>query len=255
MTTIYLQHELTEQEIARENAKNAAIAKNRARGAVKRKKHEQREMTEMRHHADAMSDAQAGLIDSLIQDFIALNPDQGRIAHSWFNGTDAVPGERTRMLKGTATNVINRLKLRITEAKQARVTTPQPAMSSTLDSMRVQVSAESARGWQQRAPRDPFADVPNGYYAVDTETGVLAFYRVSTYKSGDRKVQVQASDELHNVKGWKATDAILAKVREATPEAAGLRYAHEIGNCWRCGRTLTDAESLARGIGPVCVNK
>jgi hypothetical protein len=98
--------------------------------------------------------------------------------------------------------------------------------------------------------------VPNGYYAVTTNDDVLAFYRVSTWeKSNNRKVQVQASDALHLIRGRVATDAILSKIRIATAPIAGKLYADHLGNCWRCGRTLTDADSRARGIGPVCASK
>lgn len=35
---------------------------------------------------------------------------------------------------------------------------------------------------------------------------------------------------------------------------AGLEVWHE-GSCCRCGRALTDPESIARGVGPVCAGK
>jgi hypothetical protein len=36
------------------------------------------------------------------------------------------------------------------------------------------------------------------------------------------------------------------------PEAAAVAYGKEYGRCSCCGRTLTDPESIARGIGPIC---
>lgn len=39
------------------------------------------------------------------------------------------------------------------------------------------------------------------------------------------------------------------------PKAAGLAYARQSGNCWRCGRTLTVPASLNAGLGPVCATK
>ncbi len=39
---------------------------------------------------------------------------------------------------------------------------------------------------------------------------------------------------------------------KALPE--GVRFWHE-GRCGRCGRTLTDPESCARGLGPTCAGK
>ena len=39
------------------------------------------------------------------------------------------------------------------------------------------------------------------------------------------------------------------------PQAASVRYGHEIGACGVCGRTLTDSDSRERGIGPICAAK
>lgn len=38
-------------------------------------------------------------------------------------------------------------------------------------------------------------------------------------------------------------------------ETAGKLYALESGNCYRCGRVLTNPESIAAGIGPYCAGK
>jgi hypothetical protein len=107
---------------------------------------------------------------------------------------------------------------------------------------------------QAQAPRSPMPDVPAGRYAVDTEAGHLAFYRVDRPTEGRWAgytfVNVQASDELHPVRGG-AAKAVLAKIA-VDPTAAMLRYGQEIGKCGHCGRTLTDETSRERGIGPVC---
>jgi hypothetical protein len=106
------------------------------------------------------------------------------------------------------------------------------------------------------APRtqQPRVDVPAGRYAVDTEAGHLAFYRVDRPTDGKWAgytfVKVQASDELHPVRGG-AAKAVLAKIA-VDPTAAMLRYGQEIGKCGHCGRTLTDETSRELGIGPVC---
>lgn len=41
----------------------------------------------------------------------------------------------------------------------------------------------------------------------------------------------------------------------ADPKAAIAAYGHLTGTCGVCGRRLEDAESVARGIGPVCAGK
>lgn len=110
-----------------------------------------------------------------------------------------------------------------------------------------------AQRQQAQAPAQQH-DVPAGRYAVDTEEGHLAFYRVDRPTEGKWAgytfVKVQASDELHRVRG-QAAKAVLAKIA-VDPQAAMLRYGQEIGECGHCGRTLTDETSRARGIGPVC---
>jgi len=86
---------------------------------------------------------------------------------------------------------------------------------------------------------------PNGRYAVETEEGHLAFYVVT-----DRGLFVQSSDELHRV-NRNAQATIIAKIA-VDPYEAALRYGRTIGQCGVCGRTLTDEDSRALGIGPVC---
>lgn len=105
----------------------------------------------------------------------------------------------------------------------------------------------------------PKVDVPEGRYAVEGEDGTLKFYQVDRPTEGKWKgyvfVKVQASDELHPIRGRAAREAILAKIAEAGPEQASKRYGHEIGACGVCGRTLTDETSRANGIGPICASK
>lgn len=98
-----------------------------------------------------------------------------------------------------------------------------------------------------------FSAIPDGYYAL--VDGVTKFYRVSTSKrNGFKNVQVQASDNLHMLFG-KAGIAVLHKLVEAGLKDAQALYASELGRCYVCGRTLTDEESRAAGIGPICRDK
>jgi len=105
------------------------------------------------------------------------------------------------------------------------------------------------------------AEVPAGRYAIDTEDGAInetAFYKVDHGKgrwAGRVFVSrmVGGHDDIA-VKDPKARATILAKIA-ADPEAASLRFGREIGVCGRCGITLTNDESRARGIGPECAKK
>lgn len=100
--------------------------------------------------------------------------------------------------------------------------------------------------------------VPAGRYAIE-RNGVLRFYAVEEGRGkwkGFTFVKVQASDELHPVKNSQERIAILNQIAEDT-QGAMERYGKELGVCGAagCGRTLTNEESRARGIGPICAGK
>lgn len=100
------------------------------------------------------------------------------------------------------------------------------------------------------------ATIEEGHYAVPGEDGKLRFYVVQKGKPGTQWagrtfLKVQASDELHKIQGLKTELAIYRKIA-ANPQEAMLAYGREIGRCGHCNRTLTDANSRERGIGPVC---
>lgn len=90
-----------------------------------------------------------------------------------------------------------------------------------------------------------------GRYAVPTEDGAdnkLAFYNVT-----ERGVFIQLSDSLHAIPE-AVEQAVIAKIL-IDPAEAARTYGRELGECGVCGRTLTNDESRAYGIGPVCRNK
>lgn len=107
-------------------------------------------------------------------------------------------------------------------------------------------------------------DVETAYYAIqeidfskDSEL-VWKFYRVDRPQKGKWKgytfLKVQSSDEF-----WKVSSLTrVASVLEAIAfnvEKALAEYGHQKGRCGICNRTLTDPESIARGIGPVCADR
>lgn len=51
-------------------------------------------------------------------------------------------------------------------------------------------------------------------------------------------------------------DAMETNIREAlsNPSAAAVAYGRRTGECSCCGRELTNGESIARGIGPICAD-
>jgi uncharacterized protein DUF6011 len=96
-------------------------------------------------------------------------------------------------------------------------------------------------------------------FAVDTEDGAsnkLAFWVVkrrgtriylNQYIGGSGSVRVRMSRP--------AQLAVIKKIHAAGAYEAMIRFGHELGMCGRCGIELTDDESRAAGIGPVCINK
>jgi hypothetical protein len=103
--------------------------------------------------------------------------------------------------------------------------------------------------------------VPGGRYAVTGEDGTTDFYRVDKPTEGKWKGYTFVKLGLGGPHGgeleWKRvsfknTATILGKIAEDGPEAAAKRFGKEIGRCGMCGRTLTNPDSIERGIGPVC---
>lgn len=125
--------------------------------------------------------------------------------------------------------------------------------SRWIDNLKAKVRELRAAAPQTISPA-PVVTVADGRYAVE-EDGVLRFFKV---KNGNRAgfvfLDVQASDEWHSIRNLARIRAILALIA-ADPKTAMIRYGHELGVCGRCGRTLTDEESRAAGIGPICASK
>ena len=107
----------------------------------------------------------------------------------------------------------------------------------------------------RKAPA-PAIDVPAGRYAVEID-GRLGFFKVDCPTEGRWAgyvfVKQMASDTEYPVRG--ARRGVVLDAIAADPQAASLRYGREIGACGVCGRTLTDEDSRARGIGPICADK
>lgn len=96
-------------------------------------------------------------------------------------------------------------------------------------------------------------EVPAGHYALDVD-GVVKFYLVEVSKSGFVTCYVQASDDFHKLHFTPMVDVLKAIVA-VTPLEASKLYGRTIGKCGKCHRTLTDPDSIAAGIGPICAGK
>jgi hypothetical protein len=102
------------------------------------------------------------------------------------------------------------------------------------------------------------AQVPSGRYAIVAE-GATKFYKIDKPKQGRWAgyvfIKVQASDEFHPVKNRNARVDVLHAIVSQGVQESMERYGRELGVCGHCSRTLTDPESIARGIGPICAGK
>lgn len=100
-----------------------------------------------------------------------------------------------------------------------------------------------------------FAPIPAGHYAVTGNDGTTDFYRVDRPEHGKWKgfvfVKLQLSEEYVRLP-IKTQVAISKKIEEEGPEKSSKKYGRELGRCGVCHRTLTNPDSIARGIGPVC---
>lgn len=100
-------------------------------------------------------------------------------------------------------------------------------------------------------------NLAHAYYAVDHD-GVVKFYRVDKPTEGKWAgrtfLKVQASEEYYPIKDATYRTEIFELIAK-DPQAAMERYGREIGRCGHCHRTLTNAESIARGIGPICAGR
>lgn len=103
-------------------------------------------------------------------------------------------------------------------------------------------------------PAAAFEEVPVGRYAVEINE-TLAFVKVDRPEEGRWAgytfVSRQLGDDFVRVSRQQST-AILNAIRKNGFEEAMIRYGRELGICGDCGRKLTNEESRAAGIGPIC---
>lgn len=100
--------------------------------------------------------------------------------------------------------------------------------------------------------------VPAGRYALSTN-GETAFYQVDRPTKGrwDGWTFVNlihpGGDRIRPVKGGER-GTILARLSD-NPATYSAEYGKHTGTCGVCSRPLSDPESVARGIGPVCAGR
>jgi len=195
---------------------------------------------------DARSEGQVRYMDNLIAWIAEKDAEAGAAARKW---TDDVTAHGKwsydKADKFSISAWIDRLKEKnaaLNKAAKAQPVTPaSPVEVGHVEALPVKTD----KNGKAMALR----------YAVDIE-GTTKFYRIKPgYKPGFHFIDVQASDEYHPIRNRASKDAIIAAIVAAGPDDCMARYGQLIGSCGRCGRTLTDAESRAIGIGPDCLGK
>lgn len=140
------------------------------------------------------------------------------------------------------------------------LTTPVQAAASGPIPVQRQPEASAREPWWYGNGGKPLP-FPEGRYAILTPgegvDGKLHFFKIDAPTEGKWSgyvfVKEQAGDDMFSVKGPRGARVIELIAKD--PETAMLMYGQELGKCGHCGRTLTDTESRAAGIGPVCRNK
>jgi hypothetical protein len=186
------------------------------------------DLVEDKDVVDLRTSGQAKFMDDLINRLAALDPATGEAARTYTAGMTE-HGKWTPGREGNASAWIDRMISKEAELKAARPAAPTTA-----------------------------AEVPDGRYAVE-EDGTLKFFHIRNGKANTRWagfvfVDIQASDDTYPLKDRARKARVLASIA-ADLETAARRYGQELGVCGRCGRTLTDEESRAYGIGPICRDK
>jgi len=178
---------------------------------------------------DLRTPGQVRFMDELVARITRLDAETGEAARAYTQGMTE-HGKWTPGREGNASAWIDRM---LGKERELKAAAPAPTTG-------------------------PAAEVPNGRYAVE-EDGTLKFFHVRNGKAGTRWegftfLDIQASDETYAIRDRARKAAILATIA-ADLEGASRRYGQELGTCGRCGRTLTNDESRAYGIGPECRKK
>jgi hypothetical protein len=129
----------------------------------------------------------------------------------------------------------------------------QQAESTTARVEYVEVELDDGRIHREGAVVMPGGDkVPAGRYAIPTpnKSNKHSFYKLWIGNRGGWKLYLQVSDDQYPVK--RGDDMLVLAQIARDPRAASALYGQLIGSCGVCGRTLTNDESRALGIGPVC---
>lgn len=198
------------------------------------------------------TEKQTWLIEKLLQDLGRGNDDQRKVfdeALAWY------ATKKPTLTFELASKTITRLKQHLgLPVNPNFLNNKDGAMTAPTRTPQVQVFEPETPAEAPKKREFKPLTLDDGYYAIVIE-GKTHFYRMSTNKTTNRrKMQEQASDALHYVR-WPNALHIQDLILAVGVDKAQKLYADELGQCYRCGKTLTDDESRALGIGPTCRKK
>ena len=90
------------------------------------------------------------------------------------------------------------------------------------------------------------------YTHVNVEMGYLNFNRLGTYING----KITNKGSLVNTPSAQAIAFVLKAVEDKRFDwLDSVMNTYHIGKCIRCGKELTDSQSIELGLGPICADK
>jgi hypothetical protein len=104
------------------------------------------------------------------------------------------------------------------------------------------------------------AEIPDGRYAI-TKNKVWTFFRVVTRNAGEPTEQRFVQKVLGSPGDFRYVRVTTEEWRLAIdtirddPGTYATLFGLKVGVCGICGSPLTDPDSIARGIGPICAQK
>lgn len=189
---------------------------------------------------DPMSPAQKGYIESLMARKIAPGSEQ----HS------AALERMPTLNKATASKWIDKLK----GMPDLPGAAPYQGRTIAMKTTRSNDPSEKP----QWVLSTPFGDVPPGHYAIDTSDTSAAnettFYFIWVGEN-ENAWAVFLEHGPDQTKLARNTVNPLFEVIAKNPQRYLEAYGKLIGKCGVCGLRLTNDESRARGIGPICAGK
>lgn len=111
---------------------------------------------------------------------------------------------------------------------------------------------------EQSKPVNEHDNIPAGNYAIRWDEDTIEFYKVDRPTKGKWEgytfVSQRSGDNQIPIRDRQRRTMILNEISR-DPKAAAVLYGKELGICSVCNHTLTDPDSIANGIGPVCAKK